>query len=138
MGTKKWSLCIKQITNLKIAEYFLKRWEFIVAIKFQCYLSILCPITKLHLSGIYFSQNCIKQIIFFNLGYIYHCYFKVIWSDLWQRQSFKISNVPAFALSTTGRVVHYQRRSGLRYYGIAKKPATSFSYFLSYALCLRQ
>ena len=22
----------------------------------------------------YFSQNCIKQIIFFNLGYIYHFY----------------------------------------------------------------
>ena len=25
MGIKNWSLCIKQITNLKIAEYFLKK-----------------------------------------------------------------------------------------------------------------
>ena len=29
---------------------------------------------------------------------------------------------------------HHQRGSGLRYCGIAKKPATSFGYFLSYAL----
>ena len=25
LGTKKWSLCIKQITNLKKVEYFLKK-----------------------------------------------------------------------------------------------------------------
>ena len=39
--------------NLKIAEYFLKKWEFILAIKSQRYLSTLCPTTKLHLSGIF-------------------------------------------------------------------------------------
>ena len=41
----------------------------------------------------YFSQNCIKQIIFFNLGYIYYCYLmhtrenrenngKIVWTKM--------------------------------------------------------
>ena len=33
---------------------------------------------------------------------------------------------------------HHQRGSGLRYFGISKKPATLFAHFLSYALYLRQ
>ena len=32
---------------------------------------------------------------------------------------------------------HHQRGSGLRYCGIAKKPADPFAYFLLYALYLR-
>ena len=51
MGIKNWSLCIKQITNLKIAEYFLKKWIFIVAS--QRYLSTFCPTTKLHISAMF-------------------------------------------------------------------------------------
>ena len=73
MGTKG-SLCIKQITNLKIAEFFLKKWEFIVAIKSQLVLSTFCPATKLYISGVFLKTVLIKQIIVFNLGYIYHCY----------------------------------------------------------------
>ena len=53
MGIKNWSLCIKQITNLKIAEYFLKKWIFIVAITSQRYLSTFCPTTKLHISAMF-------------------------------------------------------------------------------------
>ena len=53
MGIKNWPLCIKQITNLKIAEYFLKKWVFIVAITSQRYLSTFCPTTKLHISAMF-------------------------------------------------------------------------------------
>ena len=53
MGIKNWSLCIKQITNLKIAQYFLKKWVFIVAITSQRYLSTFCPTTKLHISAMF-------------------------------------------------------------------------------------
>ena len=53
MGIKNWSLCIKQITNLKIAQYFLKKWVFIMAITSQRYLSTFCPTTKLHISAMF-------------------------------------------------------------------------------------
>ena len=46
---------IKQIINLKIAEYFLKKWEFILAIKSQRYLSTFCSSTKPNISGIFFT-----------------------------------------------------------------------------------
>ena len=49
-----WALKSGQaITNLKIAEYFMKKWEFIVVIKSQRYLSTFCPTTKLHISGLF-------------------------------------------------------------------------------------
>ena len=54
MGIKNWSLCIiKQITNLKIAEYFLKKWVFIVAITSQRHLPTFFPTTKLHISAMF-------------------------------------------------------------------------------------
>ena len=53
MGIRNWSLCIKQTTNLKIAEYFLKKWEFIATITSQRYLSTFCPTTKLRISAMF-------------------------------------------------------------------------------------
>ena len=54
MGIKNWPLCIKQITNLKIAEYFLKKKrEFIATITSQRYLSTFCPTTKLRISAMF-------------------------------------------------------------------------------------
>ena len=47
------NLRTRLIANLKIADSFLKKWEFIVAIKSQCYLSTFCPTTKLHIPGIF-------------------------------------------------------------------------------------
>ena len=82
----------------------MKKWEFILAIKSQRYLSTLCPTTKLHLSGI-FLKTVLNKSHSLILAVFIIATIAVIWSDLWQRQSFKISNVPAFALGTTGRVV---------------------------------
>ena len=45
----------------------------------------------------YFSQNCIMQInILQSWLYFTIANLKFIWSDPWQRQSFQISNVPAW------------------------------------------
>ena len=45
-----------------------------MAIKSQCHLSTFCPTTKFHISGAFLKTVLIKQIIVFDLGYIYHCY----------------------------------------------------------------
>ena len=45
-----------------------------MAIKSQLVLSTFCPTTKLYISGVFLKTVLIKQIIVFNLGYIYHCY----------------------------------------------------------------
>ena len=50
----------------------MQKWEFIVVIKSQRYLSTFCPTTKLHTPGIFLKTVLYKLIIFFKLGYIYH------------------------------------------------------------------
>ena len=121
-----WLLCIKQIKNLKIAEYFLKKWEFILAIKSQRYLSTLCPTTKLHLSGIFLktvlnkSHSSILAIFIIatlklfevTYGKGNHLKSAMCLSSPWVPQ--------AGWYEYDGLWKHYQRGSGLRYCGIAK------------------
>ena len=70
---------IKQISNLKITNFFLKKWEFIVAIKSQRYLATFCPTSKLHIDDITIKAN--GPLTTYNL-------FGVTYGILWQWKSF--------------------------------------------------
>ena len=58
------------MTYLKIAEYFFEKMN--VNLLWQLNLNVTCQ-HFVQLKNFKLSQNYIKQIIFFNLGFIYHC-----------------------------------------------------------------